>query len=76
MSGMRDRKQGCSARAVLPEGAPAGTAVVMADTRDPRCDECCHAPGEHGHECWHDGCVYNGSIFCIYCGLTKEDLEA
>jgi hypothetical protein len=33
------------------------------------------------HDCLEDGCQYDGadsnraSMFCIWCGLTREDLE-
>lgn len=27
------------------------------------------------HDCFTDGCVYEGSLFCMYCGLTAEDVE-
>lgn len=27
------------------------------------------------HDCLIHGCHYEGSMFCIWCGLTKEDRE-
>jgi hypothetical protein len=26
------------------------------------------------HDCQRDGCLYEGSMFCIYCGLTSDDI--
>ena len=26
------------------------------------------------HDCQRDGCQYEGSMFCIWCGLTAEDV--
>lgn len=26
------------------------------------------------HDCLRDGCQYEGSLFCIWCGLTEDDI--
>ena len=27
------------------------------------------------HDCFEEGCQYEGSMFCIWCGLTEDDLD-